>query len=287
MPQQKLALVLGGGGNLGVVQVAFIEALAERGVRPDLVVGTSVGSLNAAYVAFQDPTRNQEPLGEIWVDLRGQRLLHRNAFRIVRRLFRNRLSLYSDQFVTNLVRDHLDADDFANARIPLLITATNLSSGEPAVLSEGSVQQAILASTAIPGIFPPVEIDDDWYVDGGVAYGLGVEAAVDHGATSVLTVDLSSGMAYRQPRGLVDVLARSYAIMGQRRTTCLLEHSGLVAKITVWRPGLTAPHGPGSFDDMELLLSQARELAGPLIDLSLNDDGTFAAGVYEGSVRRR
>ena len=285
MADPDLALVLGGGGNLGVVQVAFIEALKERGVTPDLVVGTSVGALNAAYVAFQG--RELEYLEDAWLSLRGQRLFHRNPFKIGRNLFRNRKSLYRHQFVTDHLERHLPTDDFSAVKIPLLITATNITKGTRTVFSEGSILQAVLASTAIPGIFPPVEIDGDWYVDGGVAAGLGVESAVERGARTVLTVDLSSGMAYREPRGIVDVLTRSLEIMGQRRTDCQLEYFGHHTDVVVYRPGLTAAHGPGSFEDMETLLRQARGLAGPLIDLSRNDDGSFKPGVYEGVVRRR
>ncbi len=287
MANPSLALVLGGGGNLGVVQVAFVEALAERGIKPDLIVGTSVGALNASFVAAHSEGEELACMQEAWLSLRGQRLFHRNPFRIGRNLLRNRKSLYRHQFVTQLLDDHLHVDDFAATQVPLLITATNITKGTRHVFSEGSIVQAVLASTAIPGIFPPVEIDGDWFVDGGVAAGLGVESAVERGAETVLTVDLSSGMAYREPRGIVDVLTRSLEIMGQRRTDCQLEYFGHQSSVVVYRPGLTAPHGPGSFEDVDLLLHQAREIAGPLIDLSRQADGSFKAGVYEGAVRRR
>jgi NTE family protein len=285
MPDAKLALVLGGGGNLGVVQIAFIEALQARGIEPDLVVGTSVGALNASYVAFHQPGREVQCLEEAWLALRGQRMFHRNPFRIGRHLLRNRISLYDGEFVSNLLVSHLEEDDFDAARVPLLITASNISRGSAAVFSEGSIRQAVLASTAIPGIFPPVQIDGDWYVDGGIAHGLGVEVAVDAGADVVLAIDLSSGMAHRKPSSVVEVLTRSLEIMGQRRSECQLEHSGHTADIVVWRPGLTAPHGSAAFEDVELLLGQARELAGPLIDLARDGMGGFRAGVYEGAVR--
>ncbi|HJN93888.1 MAG TPA: patatin-like phospholipase family protein, partial [Dehalococcoidia bacterium] len=126
MTEPELALVLGGGGNLGVVQVAFIEALAERGVTPDLIVGTSVGALNASFLAFGD--RGAEgSLDEAWLSLRGQRLFHRNPFKIGRNLFRNRKSLYRHGFVTDLLESYLREDDFSSTRIPLLITATNIT----------------------------------------------------------------------------------------------------------------------------------------------------------------
>ena len=166
------------------------------------------------------------PWSKAWLALRGQRMFHRNPFRIGRHLLRNRISLYDGEFVSNLLVSHLAVDDFDAARVPVLVTASNISRGSAAVFSEGSNREAVLASPAI-GIFPPVG-DGEWYVDGGIAHGLGVEVAVDAGADVVLAIDLSS---------VVEVLTRSLEIMGQRRSECQLEHSGHTAEIVVWRPG--------------------------------------------------
>ena len=153
------ALVLSGGGNLGVVQVGFIEALYARGVWPDLIVGTSVGALNGALLAADPAQQARQRLAQIWLGLRHGRLFHRNPIRIGRNVIGSRLSLYRNEFVRRLVDDHLPVARFEQTQVPLYVTATNLTRGARRVFDRGPLLPALLASTAVPGLFPPVEID--------------------------------------------------------------------------------------------------------------------------------
>ena len=170
MTTERTALVLGGGGSLGAVEVGFIRRMMELGVRFDMMVGTSVGALNAAHVAFHD-TVSHNCLEQIWLGLAGQTLYSRNPLRVAAALWRSRLSLYDNRFLRGLLSEHLAEDRIESARVPLHITATDICSGERRVFSSGKLSDAILASTAVPGLFPPVRIDDRLYVDGGVTSG--------------------------------------------------------------------------------------------------------------------
>jgi NTE family protein len=256
---EKLALVLGGGGNLGAVEVGFIQRMTELGIEPDLIVGTSVGALNAAYVAFHDP-EGHDCFHDIWAGLRGKKLFHRSLPRIALQLWRSRMSLYDDSFVSGIIRSHLREDDFRAARIPLHITATNIVTGRREIFSKGSISQAVLASTAIPGLFPPVEIEHALYVDGGVSAGTDIAAAVELGATQIIAVDLKPGLLPRRPKNVVELLTRSLEVIAEERSTCTIEHAHHQANVVHIRPGITAQDS-GGFEDVDRLLRESYSLA--------------------------
>ena len=279
--RERLALVLSGGGNLGVIQVPFLQRLMDEGVRPDLIVGASVGSINGAFLAFHPD--NLDGLVDIWLALRNQRLWSRNLLRISRNLIGRRLSLYSNQFLRDLVEPHVTIDEIGAAEIPLFIAATSLTRGRKHVFQRGSVIESVLASAAIPGLFPPVEIDGEWFVDASVATGLDLETAILQGATTILAVDLGAELPPHRPSGLVDVMARSMAIAVEQRTSYEIDHLGSAARTVIWRPGLHASSS-STFTDVEELYQTAREIAPALIGQARQPDGSWRPGVYEGVV---
>lgn len=249
----KTALVLGGGGTLGAVQVGFVRRLDELGIPIDFVVGTSVGALNAAYVAFHDePGHNC--LEEIWSGLKTQRLYRRNPFVAARTLIGSRMSLYDNGLVRRLVREHLHRDDFSAARIPLFVTATNLCTGSREILGDGPILPAVLASAAIPGLFPPIRIGADLYADGGITASLDIAAAIELGASTVLAIDLRPALARRCPTNIVEVLTRSLEVLAESRSACFTEHAGYrdVAIVHI-QPGLTTTDRSGFRDARRLL----------------------------------
>ena len=163
---RRPALVLGGGGAFGVVQAAYIQAAYELGFRPEVVIGTSVGALNGAWVALH-PDEPQELL-KVWLGLERMKLVDLAPHRLVQRLLRSRMSLCTNEIVPGLIARHLAGLRFEDTVLPLGIVATNLSQGMKRLFRAGPLDGAILASTAIPGVFAPVELDGDLFVDGGV-----------------------------------------------------------------------------------------------------------------------
>lgn len=257
--ERRRALVLGGGGNLGAAEVGFVRRIEELGIAIDLVVGTSAGALNAAHLAFH-PDPGHDCLREIWTGLAGRQLFHRNIPRIAFTLLRSRMSLYDDSFVRAIVAEHLPDDDFAAARVPLYITAGNLRTGERHIFSEGSVLDAILASTAIPGLMPPVRIGDDLFVDGGVVNPTDIDAAIELGATEVIAIDLGQGLDEHTPSNIVEVLTRAYAMLAEHRTTCAVEHAEHQADLVHIRPGLTTGNA-SDFEQADWLIEQSYSMA--------------------------
>jgi NTE family protein len=183
-------LVLSGGGSLGAAQVGALRPFYRAGFRPAAIVGTSVGAINGAFLAENDEPEFDR-LRDAWLSIGAREIFSLNPFRVVRNFLRLRSCLFDSRRLQGLLQTHLPDDDFAALRVPFYATATNLTQGVKAVFHEGHLYQAILASAAIPGLFCPVEIDGQLYVDGGVVAGLDLETAVQLGARNILAVDLS------------------------------------------------------------------------------------------------
>jgi NTE family protein len=274
----RTALVLGGGGSLGAVEAGFIRRTMELGISFDLMVGTSVGAINAAHVAFHD-TDNHDCLERIWLGLARRRLFSRNPFTIAAGVLRSRMSLYSDRLIRSLVAEHLASDRFEDARVPLFITATDICSGEREVFGSGSLTQAILASTAIPGLFPPVRIGGRMYVDGGVTSGGDIAVAVEQGASTVVFIDLRPKSRVECPRNIFEVISRSFELLAEDRAACAVEHRDYPARVIHIQPGLTG--GRGDFKDAPRLLSDSYRMACEILDRCWVG-GTFNPGHYHG-----
>jgi NTE family protein len=203
--------VLSGGGVLGAAQVGQLQALIGAGIVPDVVVGTSVGSLNAAALATEPTPEGMERLAEVWRGLRtedifpGSRMMR--AWNIVSRGDH----LHANTGIRRLV-DQIQVRTFEEAVLPLWVSATNLRTGEEHWFGSGSLMRAILASTALPGIFPPVAIDGELYIDGGVVNNVPISRAVELGASRVYV--LTCGVADGQQRPIrrpLDVLVQAFA----------------------------------------------------------------------------
>ena len=185
---EKLAFVLSGGASLGSLQVGCLEALLQHGIFPDLIVGTSVGALNGAFLA-KDPTlEGITKLKEIWLSLQPHGPFQEGGMRVLMRLLLGRKYLYANDTLRQLVCQYIGDISFEELQVPTVMVATDMESGEPLFLDQGPVDLAVLASSAIPGIFPSVQIDSKEYVDGGVMSNCGLETAWDHGARRMVVI---------------------------------------------------------------------------------------------------
>ncbi len=165
--KEKTAFALSGGGARGAAQVGMLRALLEAGIKPDLVVGTSVGAWNGAWLASDPTGTSLDRLAEVW------RQITRASFdmvwwRAARNMVRRRPSLYDGRGITRLLARYLRVHSFEDLAIPLHVVAIDLSNGRKAVFSSGPLTPAVLASSAIPGVFPPISIDGRQHVDGGM-----------------------------------------------------------------------------------------------------------------------
>ena len=194
------AFVLSGGGSLGAVQVGMLQALGAHGVRPDLMIGTSVGAVNAAWVAGHGMSAaSLAGLARIWSRLRRRDVFDVEAVRAVRALTARSPSLCSGRGLRNLLSTYAGVSRLDEASVPMHVVATDLLSGEEVLLSSGDLVAAVMASAAIPAVLPPVEIDGRHLVDGGVAHHTAVSQAVELGAQEIYVLPAGYPCALPSP----------------------------------------------------------------------------------------
>ena len=272
-------LVLSGGGGMGALQAGLLRAFIRRGFRPGRIVGTSVGALNGAFLAFYPDAAGADRLVDIWRGLENERYLHFNPVRVAYRLASRQLCLFSNRFLERLVAEHTVEDDFAATQVPLYVTATNLYTGRKQVLAEGRVSQAVLASTAIPGVFGPVEIDGQAYLDGGVVANLDLETAVELGAKEILAIDLSHCFELPEPASLVGVITRTVDIVMRERVQRDMAVLGKKARITLVQPEIERGPGVGDLSHVPELLEQGERLGERVYDRCFDSRGRLRPGV--------
>jgi len=182
---RKTAFVLSGGGRLGSVQVGMLKALFEHGVAPDLCVGTSVGAINAAYLCGNPTMSGITDLERIWLSVNQKDILPVGLIRSVLQILRGKNYLISQNGLRTLLEEHIHYTTFTDAAIPCLIMATDILTGEQIVLTKGNIIDAVLASTALPGIYEPVSMNGRILMDGGISSNTPLSAAVEYGATEI------------------------------------------------------------------------------------------------------
>jgi NTE family protein len=178
------AFVLGGGGLLGAHEVGMLRALSAAGIRPDLVVGTSIGAVNGAFVAA-DPEGGAERLTDLW---RGESLrvvFSETILGRAVRLVQSGTHLHAIEPLRKMLADKLPAEDFADLKLPFHCVAASIEHATARWFSGGPIVPAVMASCAVPGLLPPVEIDGLHYFDGGLVDSIPVGRAVALGASTV------------------------------------------------------------------------------------------------------
>jgi NTE family protein len=232
----RTAFVLAGGGSLGAVVVGMLREIVAAGERPDFVVGASAGAINGAFYAANPTPEGVAALESIWRDLTNAHVFGPRWMSLLA-LLRRRDYLFSANRLRSLLERHLPSGDLRATRLPLHVVASDQTSGEEVVLSEGPVVDAVLASAAIPGVFPAVRIGARELVDGGVASNTPIGPAIRLGATRVVV--LPTGFTCDQKRVPSDALGRTMhalSLMVTRQLVVDLEHWSSSAQIVVAPP---------------------------------------------------
>lgn len=198
----KTALVLAGGGSLGAVQVGMLQELVRIGFKPDFIVGSSVGALNAAFFAGDPTPQGVAQLAEVWRALRRSDVFPL-TFRSALRWLGPSDALFDSVNLGRLIERNLPYRDLEDAPIPVHVVATSLG-GESIRLSSGAAVKAILASAAIPVVFPSVEIGAEHLMDGAVSGNTPILTAAELGATRIIVLPTGFACALSGPlRGAV------------------------------------------------------------------------------------
>jgi NTE family protein len=192
------ALVLGGGGTRGAAQIGMLEVLAEHGFVPDLVFGCSVGAINGVGYASDPTPEGVERMATVWrglgrLDIYPQGRLHGPWMYL-----QQRDAVYANSGLRAVIEAGIVHPRLEQTPVPVEVVATSLTDGAERWFTSGPAVDAVLASTAMPAIFPPVEIDGDRCIDGGVVDNVPIQRAIDAGATRIVVL-LCSAPTYTPP----------------------------------------------------------------------------------------
>ena len=261
----RTAFVLSGGASLGALQVGMLDALYERGILPDALVGTSVGALNAAFIASRaQTTTTTKALARLWRDLQREDIFPVSLSALVGGLCGRRDHLVPDLGLRRLVRRYVEFDDLADAPIPLHLVAFDLVDGQEVLVSEGPAVDSVLAAAAIPGVFPPVAFGGRRLVDGGVVNNTPISHAVELGAERIYilhTGDPSERRLDSAAKTALDAAIRGVGLLVQSRFEADVARYSRQAELIV----LPAPNPrgiqPTSFEHSAHLISAGRSAA--------------------------
>ncbi len=195
---KNTGLALGGGAVLGAAHVGVLRALEEIDFKVNYITGTSIGAFVAAFVAFGKNWREIEEIASElkWFD--------------ITRVTLSKYGLLSNEKLGDLIIKHIGDRNIEDSEIPLAMIATDITTGEKVILNKGSVANAVMASTCIPGIFKPVEIDGRVLVDGGIVENVPINTIKRLGAEYVIGVDLNANRKNEKPDNIIDVLLNSF-----------------------------------------------------------------------------
>ncbi|GGI08086.1 patatin [Egicoccus halophilus] len=188
-PRPEVAVVLGGGGIHGAVQIGMLQALQEHGVRPDLVVGTSVGAINGAMLAAR-PDDAVERLRSLWTNLAEYSPFEASLLERATTFTRSRIHLHGNHRLRRLLLSHLPARTFGALELPFQCVAASIERAAAQWFDDGPLIEALLATTAVPGLLPPVVIGSDHYLDGGLVDSIPVGRALELGARRIYVLQV-------------------------------------------------------------------------------------------------
>ena len=212
------AIVLGGGGVLGAVQLGMLRALIEAGIRPDLVVGTSVGALNGAVLAALPPDRVADRLEEVWRSPDARSLFAAGSVARLREFARSGVAAHSSGPLRRMASSVLGHRRIEDLPVPFTCCAAGIEDAAEHWFDRGPVVDAVLASAAVPGLLPPVEVDGRHYLDGGLVNSIPLGRAVELGAERVFVLQVGRiDQPLRPPRRPWEVAMVAFEIARRHR----------------------------------------------------------------------
>ena len=248
------AFVLSGGGSLGAVQVGMLRALFENDCCPDFLIGTSVGAVNAAWVAARPDHDGMGELADIWMSLRRGHVFPLSPVTGARGLLGRANHFISNDGLRAVLERHIPYERLEEAALPVHVVATELKSGRAAILSSGPAVPALLASCAIPGVFPPVTINRREYVDGGVANHTPITVAMELGATKIFVLPVGYPWLNKEPTNALGMALHALARIVEQKLDAEVEANRAAADIHVLPALDIADVSPADFSHTKELI---------------------------------
>lgn len=222
----RCAFVLGGGGRWGAVELGMLKALVEADIEPDLVLGTSIGAFNGAVFAADPSVGGIAHLERLWRDVADQNLLAARPLDRARTLYRTRLAIQDPQPLRQLLETALPVDRIEDLAVRFECVAASIERAAERWFTRGPLVDALMASSAIPALFPPVEIGDELYYDGGLVNSVPVDRAIELGATRIYVLQVGRlEQPLRRPKALHETALIAFEIARRHRFATLRERT--------------------------------------------------------------
>jgi NTE family protein len=259
--QPETAFVLSGGASLGAIQVGMVRALYERGIAPDLIIGASVGALNGAFLASRPATEETaDELAAVWRGINGWQVFPLGPLSGFLGFFGARDYLMPNRRLRELITDHIEFGTLEDAPTPFHVIATELLSGRELRISHGDALQAVLASVAIPGVFPAIEWEGRQLIDGGVSNNTPIADAIELGAKRVYVLPTGSTCVLPDaPRGAVAMLLHAMSLLVMSRLLVEAELLRDRAELIMLPPPCPLGITPIDFSHTDELIRRAYE----------------------------
>jgi NTE family protein len=257
----QTAFVLSGGGSLGAVQVGMLQALTEAGIHPDLLIGTSVGAVNAAWIGGCPDHQGALRLGDVWRGLRRQDIFPLSPWSSARGLLGRSNHVISNSNLRDVLVKHMPYERLEQAAVPVHVITTELKTGRSVLMSSGPAVPALLASTAIPGIFPPVTIGRREFIDGGVANHTPIAAAIELGAARIFVLPVGYPWLRQEPTNALGMALFALARFVEQKLDAEVAYFKHLADIQVL-PTLEVPGvSPADFSHTDELMARGYKSA--------------------------
>lgn len=214
--KKKVGLALGGGAVLGAAHIGVLRTIKENEIPVNYISGTSIGAFVAALYAFG---KGWEEIRDIAMDI---------SWSDISKISLTRFGLLSNKKIRAVLTKHIGDSNIEEANIPLAIVATDVTSGEKIVLDKGSVVDAVMASTCLPGIFKPVEINGRMLVDGGIVENVPINTVKKMGAKYIIGIDLNAKHSYKKPENILDIIANSFHYIMQTSASLQTEKADIL-----------------------------------------------------------
>ncbi len=255
---QRTAFVFAGGSSLGAVQVGMLKALIDHDIRPDFVVGSSAGAINAAYFAGTPTAAGIAEMDRLWCGLRREDIFQISPVMGVLSLLTGRDHMVPASGLQRVLESQFANRSIDAGALPCCIVTTDMLSGCEFRMQLGPLVPALLASAAIPGVFPPVHLHDRYLVDGGVTNHTPVSAALALGATTiyVLPTGYSCGLT-APPRTAIGTALHALNLLIAQQLVDAVRHARHEADIRVVPPPCPQPISSYDFSHARDLIDQA------------------------------
>lgn len=261
------ACVLSGGGSLGAVQVGMLLALSDAGIYPDLLVGTSVGAINAAYLATHPGPRGVGALADVWRGVRARDIFPIRPAGAMRATAGRGNHVADPRGLRRLLEENLPDVDLQDAPWPVAVVATDVLTGREVVLERGRMVDAVMASAALPGVFPPVQVGAHLLMDGGITNNAPISVAHRLGADTIYVLPTGYACALTTPPATVPgMLLHAVGLAIQRRLIEEVEELRDTLQLRVLPPLCPLSVGPTNFRHTDELIQRARASARMWLD---------------------